>query len=426
MRRRVVITGLGAVTPVGNTVAETWTAICAGRSGIAGITKFDSRTFATNIAAEIKKFDPLPFVNKKELRRLDDFIIYALASAEMAVADAALVISPSDAGRVGVSIGSAIGGLATLEKEKERGIRFGHRKISPFLIPSVLANLGAGHVSIRLGAKGPINCSVTACASGTCAIGDALRMIAWGYADCMIAGGADAAVTPLAVAGFNAMHALSTRNDEPEKASRPFDSRRDGFVIGEGCGLMVLEEVGAALRRGARIYGEIVGYGLTSDAYHVAAPPPGHEGAVRCMQAALDDAGMRPVDMDYINAHGTSTPLNDRCETEAIKTVFQEHSKIIAVSSTKSMTGHMLGAAGAVEAIITTKAICDGVLPPTINLDIHMFSAKNLLTPFNGEILDYVNIFATPVIPMAGVALGILIRHHAALGFQHRFTHEIL
>ncbi len=369
MHRRVVITGLGAVTPLGNTIAETWEGICAGRSGIGAITKFDCRNFATKIAGEIKKFDPLSFVNKKERRRLDDFIIYALAAAEMAVADAALVPGAGESERVGVFIGSAIGGLATLEREKETLVQAGPGKISPFMIPSVLANLAAGHVSIRLGAKGPINCSTTACATGTCAIGDATRMIAWGYADVMIAGGVDAAVTPMAVAGFNAMRALSTLNEQPEKASRPFDSRRDGFVIGEGCGLLVLEELEAARQRGARIFAEIVGYGLMSDAYHLAAPPPGHEGAVRAMRAALADAGIAPGEVDYINAHGTATLLNDKYETAAIKTVFKEHSKALAVSSTKSMTGHMMGAAGSVEAAVTAKALYEGILPPTINLD---------------------------------------------------------
>lgn len=369
MHRRVVITGLGAITPLGNTVAETWDGICTGRSGIGRITKFDSRAFATQIAGEVKNFDPLCFLNKKEARRLDDFIIFALASAEMATADASLVISNQNAPRAGVYIGSAIGGLSTLEREKETLLRLGPGKISPFMIPSVLANLAAGHVSIKFGLKGPINCSTTACATGTCSIGDAFRTIADGHADVMITGGVDAAVTPMAVAGFNAMRALSTNNEQPEKASRPFDRRRDGFVIGEGCGLLVLEELENARQRGARIYAEIIGYGLTSDAYHLAAPPPGHAGAVRCMQLALADAGIMPAEVDYINAHGTSTPLNDRYETEAIKTVFQEHSKVLAVSSTKSMTGHMMGATGGVEAIISVKAICEATLPPTINLD---------------------------------------------------------
>jgi len=369
LHRRVVITGLGAVTPLGNTARETWEGICAGKSGIGRITKFDSSAFKTKIAGEIKNFDPLFFVNKKELRHLDDFIIYALAAAEMAVTDAGLVIDDANAERVGVSIGSAIGGLSTLEKEKENILRFGPGKVSPFTIPAVLANLGAGQVSIRLRAKGPVNCSVTACASGTCAIGDAFRLVAGNYAETMIAGGVDAAVTPLAVAGFNAMRALSVNNEQPEKASRPFDGRRDGFVIGEGCGLLVMENLSTALQRGARIYAEVIGYGLAGDAYHPAAPPPGHDGAARSMRAALSDAGIKPSDVDYINAHGTSTPLNDKYETEAIKAVFGEHSKFLAVSSTKSMTGHLLGAAGGVEAIIAVKAIGEGIVPPTINLD---------------------------------------------------------
>ncbi len=369
MQRRVVITGLGAVTPLGNTVHETWEGVCAGRSGIGRITRFASDNFATKIAGELKNFDPLSFVNKKELRRLDDFIVYALASAEMAAADAVLGTNAYPAERIGVSIGSAIGGLGTLEKEYDKLSRRGPGKVSPFMIPAVLANLGAGQVAIRLQAKGPINCAVAACASGTCAIGEALRLITGGYADAMVAGGVDAAITPFAVAGFNAMGALSVRNDAPEKASRPFDRDRDGFVISEGCGLLVLEELSFAQKRGAKIYAEIIGFGLTSDAYHMAVPPPGHEGAARCMLAALADAGIEYNEVDYINAHGTSTPLNDCYETEAIKTVFREHSKNLAVSSTKSMMGHLLGAAGGVEAIIAAKAVCEGIIPPTINLD---------------------------------------------------------
>jgi 3-oxoacyl-[acyl-carrier-protein] synthase II len=360
---------MGAVTPLGNTVAETWEGICRGKSGIGRITRFDCTAFETKIAGELKGFDPLQYVNKKEQRRLDDFIIYALASAEMAMADAVLVIGAGEAERAGVIIGSAIGGLATIEKEKEAVLLGGPRKMSPFTIPAALANLAAGHVSIRFGAKGPINCSVTACASGTCAIGDAARIIAEGYADVMIAGGVDAAVTPLCVAGFNAMQAISTRNEEPEKASRPFDRDRDGFVISEGCGLVVLEALPRALEKGARIYGELAGYGSTSDAFHMAAPPPGHEGAARCMRAALHDAGMDASGIDYINAHGTSTALNDAYETEAIKAVFGEYARRLAVSSTKSMTGHLLGATGGLEAILALKAIGEGILPPTINLD---------------------------------------------------------
>lgn len=360
---------MGAVTPLGNTVAETWEGICRGKSGIGRITRFDCTAFETKIAGELKGFDPLQYVNRKEQRRLDDFIIYALASAEMAMADAGMVIGAGEAERAGVIIGSAIGGLATIEKEKEAVLLGGPRKMSPFTIPAALANLAAGHVSIRFGAKGPINCSVTACASGTCSIGDAARIIAGGYADVMIAGGVDAAVTPLCVAGFNAMQAISTRNEEPEKASRPFDRDRDGFVISEGCGLVVLEALPRALEKGARIYGELAGYGSTSDAFHMAAPPPGHEGAARCMRAALHDAGMDASGIDYINAHGTSTTLNDAYETEAIKAVFGEYARRIAVSSTKSMTGHLLGATGGLEAILALKAIGEGILPPTINLD---------------------------------------------------------
>ncbi|MFZ4438654.1 MAG: beta-ketoacyl-ACP synthase II [Syntrophales bacterium] len=369
MKRKVVITGMGAVTPLGNTVAETWEGICHGRSGVAPITRFDCTAFETKIAGEVKGFDPLQYVGKKELRRFDDFIIYALAAAEMAMADAGLIIDEQMAERTGVIIGSAIGGLATIEKEKEAIFLGGPRKMATFTIPAVLANLAAGHVSIRFRAKGPISCTVTACASGSCAIGDAARVIANGYADIMIAGGVEAAVTPLCVAGFNAMRALSRRNDEPQRASRPFDRDRDGFVIGEGSGVVVLEALSHAQERGARIQGELAGYGVTSDAFHMVAPPPGHEGAARSMKAALQDAVMDAAEVDYINAHGTSTPLNDVCETEAIKTLFARHAQRLAVSSTKSMTGHMLGAAGAVEAILCLKAIAEGVLPPTINLD---------------------------------------------------------
>ena len=369
MKRRVVITGLGAVTPLGNTVEDTWEGICAGRSGVGKITKFDTTAYETKIAGELKHFDPLNFVSKKELRRLDNFIVYSLASAQMAVEDAGLTINNAIAERVGVIVGSAIGGLATIEREKEVILKAGPRKTSPFFIPAVLANLASGHVAIRFGAKGPMNCPVTASAAGTNAIGDSFRIISHGYADVMIAGGTDAAICPLCVAGFNAMKAISVNNDYPERASRPFDRDRDGFVISEGCGILVLEELSFALDRGARIYAEVVGYGSTSDAFHMVAPPPGHEGAVRCMHLALNEAGMSPADIDYINAHGTSTPLNDIYETEAIKTVFGEYGRTITVSSTKSMTGHLLGAAGSVETIIAVKSIQEGIIPPTINLD---------------------------------------------------------
>ena len=371
LKRRIVITGIGAVTPLGNSALDTWKAIYRGQSGIGRITKFDAAGHRTQIAGELKNFDALNYVSNKELRKIDNFIVYALAAAGMAVSDSKLRINETNAERVGVIIGSAIGGLGTMEREKEAILAGGPRKMSPFAIPATLANLAAGHVSIRFGAKGPISCPTTACSSGTNAVGDAMRIIRGGYADVMIAGGTDAAITPLGVGGFNAMRAISVRNDEPERASRPFDKERDGFVMGEGSGILILEELTSALKRGGRIYAEVIGYGSTSDAYHMAIPPPGHEGAARCMTAALKDARLKPADIDYINAHGTSTPPNDLYETQAIKKVFGKHALNLAVSSTKSMTGHLLGAAGAVEAIISAMSIYKGIIPPTINLDNH-------------------------------------------------------
>ena len=368
LRKRVVVTGLGTVNPLGNSVRESWEAACSGRSGIGPITRFDPSDFRTRIAGEVRNFDPLAFVSAKELRRIDHFILYALASAEMAVSDAGLKHGEDLGDRAGVIIGSGIGGLSTMEREKETLMKDGPRKISPFTIPAVLPNLAAGQVSIRYGARGPISCTVTACASGNNAVGDAYRMIAGGRADMMITGGVEAAVCPLTVAGFNAMRALSTRNDDPEKASRPFDRDRDGFVISEGAGILVLEECSHALNRGAKIYAEVAGYATTSDAFHMAAPPPGHPGAFRSMKLALEDAGLRPSDIDYINAHGTSTPLNDAYEVEAILRLFGDREDL-AVSSTKSMTGHLLGAAGGLESIFTVLALAEDILPPTINLD---------------------------------------------------------
>jgi len=369
MKRRVVVTGLGALTPLGSSVSESWAGAVAGKSGIGPITRFDASAFNAKIAGEIKNFDPLRYVDKKEVRRYDNFAIYALAASQMALEDAALTISPDIAERVGVIIGSGMGGVQTIEDEIKVLNTSGPRRLSPFAVPAIIANLGSGHVSIRFGAKGPISCTVTACASGTTAIGDAYKTIAYGDADVMITGGVEAAVTPLGIGGFCAMKALSTRNDEPEKASRPFDKARNGFVLSEGCGVLILEEMSFALNRGAKIYAEIVGYGCTSDAFHLAAPPPGHEGAGRSMRLAIKDAGLKTTDIDYINAHGTSTPLNDLYETQAIKDLFGEHTKNMLISSTKSMTGHMLGATGAVEAIFSIKAIQEGVIPPTINLD---------------------------------------------------------
>lgn len=367
-KKRVVVTGLGTVNPLGNSVADSWEAARSGKSGIGPITRFDASEFRTRIAGEVRNFDALAFVSAKELRRIDLFILYALASADMAIADAGLD-HPEDLGdRAGVIIGTGIGGLSTTEREKETLLSGGPKRISPFTIPAVLPNLAAGQVAIRHGARGPISCTVTACASGSNAVGDAFRAIADGYADVMIAGGSEAAVCPLTVAGFNAMRALSTRNDEPEKASRPFDRDRDGFVIGEGAGVLVLEERSRALDRRARIYAEVAGYATTSDAFHIAAPPPGHHGAVRAMELALRDARLLPADVDYINAHGTSTPLNDLYEVEAILKVFGDREDL-AVSSTKSMTGHLLGAAGGVESVFTVLAVAGSVVPPTINLE---------------------------------------------------------
>ena len=371
---------MGTVNPVGNSVAETWAALCAGKSGIGPITKFDAVRHTTKIAGELKNFNPLAYVDKKELRRLDAFIVYALACAEMAMKDSGLAIDEGSAERVGTIIGSGIGGVNTIEREHTVLEQSGPRRVSPFTIPAILPNLAAGQISIRYGAKGPISCTVTACAAGTSAIGAAFRCIKDGYSDAMITGGIEAAITPFAVAGFNAMRALSTRNDEPERASRPFDRDRDGFVMGEGGGILILEELTLARRRGARIYAELCGYGCTADAYHMAAPPPGHEGAARSMEIALRSCRMEPSCVDYINAHGTATPLNDIYETQAIKRVFGEHSRKLAVSSTKSMTGHLLGGAGGLEAIVAVKAICEGVAPPTINLE----------NPEEGCDLDYV------------------------------------
>jgi len=380
LQRRVVITGMGTVNPVGNNVDETWAALCAGKSGIAPISKFDAGNSATKIAGELKGFDPLAYVDKKELRRLDEFIIYALACADMAMKDSRLVIDQGNTERVGTIVGTGIGGLTTIEREHTVLEQSGPRRLSPFTIPAVLPNLAAGQISIRYRAKGPISCPVTACAAGTSAIGMAFRLIKDGYADAMIAGGVEAAISPFGVAGFNAMRALSTRNDEPEKASRPFDRDRDGFVMGEGGGILILEELQGARGRGAKIYAEVCGFGCTADAYHMAAPPPGHEGAARSMEVALKSCVMDPATVGYINAHGTATPLNDVYETQAIKRVFGEHSKKLAVSSTKSMTGHLLGGAGGLEAIVAIKAILEGVVPPTINLD----------NPDEGCDLDYV------------------------------------
>jgi len=367
--RRVVVTGLGMVSPLGTGVEKSWQALVQGKSGVAKITKFDPTGFDTQIAAEVKDFVPENFIDKKEMKRMDIFIQYAVASAVMAMEDAQLKITPANADRVGVVVGAGLGGLTTIEAFHKTLLERGPGRISPFFIPMLIVNEAPGQISMRFGAKGPNASMVTACATGNHNIGDAWRMIQRGDADAIIAGGVEATITPLAVSGFNAMKALSTRNEEPEKASRPFDKNRDGFVMGEGAGIIILEELTGALDRGAKIYAEIVGYGLTGDAYHITAPSPDGEGAARCMQMALASGGIAPEQVDYINAHGTSTYYNDIYETIAIKTVFKEHAKKLPISSTKSMTGHLLGGAGGVEAIFTILTLCQGIIPPTINYE---------------------------------------------------------
>ncbi|MEO5656995.1 MAG: beta-ketoacyl-ACP synthase II [Nitrospiria bacterium] len=367
MSRRVVITGLGLVTPLGLGVEETWTALCAGRSGVGPITRFDTTDFPVTIAAEVKGFDPETYIDKKDVKKMDTFIHYACAAGRMAVADAGLQVDASNAERVGVYIGSGIGGLQAIEEWHLVLQQKGPKRISPFFIPMTIINMASGQLAIRLGAKGPNSAAVTACATGNHCIGDAFRLVQRGDADAMIAGGAEAAITPLGVAGFAASRALSSRNDDPARASRPFDRDRDGFVIGEGAGVVVLEALDTAQRRNAKIYAEIIGYGASADAYHITAPPEDGEGAVRCMQSALSDGATKPDEVGYINAHATST-MADAIETRAIKRVFGPSPKQ-AVSSTKSMTGHLLGAAGGIEAVFSVLAIHRETLPPTINLD---------------------------------------------------------
>jgi 3-oxoacyl-[acyl-carrier-protein] synthase II len=367
--RRVVVTGLGALTPVGNTTEEFWTSLIQGRSGVGPITRFDPTGFATRIAGEIRNFDPLAFVDKKEARRLDPYLQYAIAASTMAVQDAALDTDKVDATRFGVLIGSGIGGITTLLDTHEVLLNKGPDRVSPFFIPMLIINMASGLVSMRFGAKGPNSAVVTACATGNHAIGDAFKLIQREEADVMIAGGAEAIIVPLCIAGFCSMKAMSTRNDDPTRASRPFDAGRDGFVCGEGSGIVVLEALEHARRRDARIYAELVGYGMTGDAHHMTAPDPEGDGAARAMEGALHDARLAPDTVGYINAHGTSTPYNDKFETVAIKRVFGDHARRLAVSSTKSMTGHLLGAAGGIEAIATVLALRHGLLPPTINYE---------------------------------------------------------
>ncbi|MEJ2253796.1 MAG: beta-ketoacyl-ACP synthase II [Nitrospirota bacterium] len=367
--RRVVVTGLGVVSPLAVGTRETWEAMRAGKSGIGPITQFDATDFATRIAGEVKGFDPERYIEPKEVKKMDRFMHMAVAASTMAMEDAGLAVTPENAERVGVIIGSGMGGLPAIERYHKVVLERGPRRLTPFFIPMVIINLAAGHVSMLFGAKGPNSAAATACATGSHSIGDSFRLIQRGYADAMISGGAESCITPLGIGGFNAMKALSTRNDEPERASRPFDRDRDGFVMGEGAGIVVLEEMHGALRRGARIHAEVVGYGMTGDAYHMTAPAPEGEGAARCMALTLKDSGLSPGEVDYINAHGTSTKQGDEIETTAVKTVFGQHAYKLVMGSTKSMTGHLLGAAGGVEAVATVMSIVDGVIPPTINLE---------------------------------------------------------
>ena len=368
VNRRVVVTGVGLVTPLATGTEKTWKALCEGKSGIAPITRFDTSDFSVKIAAEVKDFQSDDFLDKKVAKHLELFAQYAVAAAGMALDDADFSVNDSNAENVGVITGCGLGGLPTIEKYHSVMLERGPKRITPFFIPLVIPNMGAGHISIIYGAKGPNLSITTACAAGTHAVGDAFRVISRGDCDVAITGGSESTICPLAVGGFNSMKALSRRNDDPAAASRPFDQDRDGFIIAEGAGMLILEEREHARARGARIYAEIVGFGLTGDAYHIAAPPADGEGGARAMQMAIKDAGMAPEDFDYINAHGTSTPLNDICETKAIKTVFSNHADKLAISSTKSMTGHMLGGAGGIEAAFTALSLYHEIIPPTINL----------------------------------------------------------
>ncbi|MEE8192503.1 MAG: beta-ketoacyl-ACP synthase II, partial [Gemmatimonadales bacterium] len=370
MKRRVVITGLGMVSPLGNTVAETWDSLLAGKSGAAPIVRFDPAEMDVRFACEVKGFDPLDCMDRKEVKRSDRFVHYAMTAAREAMASAGLDSTLPDPDRTGVVIGSGVGGIWTFEEQCRISIEKGFKRVSPFFVPMFIPDMASGLISIRYGAKGPNYCTVSACASSAHALGESFRLVQNGDADMMITGGAEAAVTPLSIAGFSNMRALSTRNDEPEKASRPFDKERDGFVMGEGSGVMILESLGNALDRGATILGEVLGYGMSADAHHVTQPVPGGEGARRAMEACLSDADLAATDVQYINSHGTSTPHGDIAETQAVKELFGDHAFELVMSSTKSMTGHLLGATGAVEAGITLLVMERGVIPPTINQEV--------------------------------------------------------
>ncbi|KPC74911.1 3-oxoacyl-ACP synthase [Thermoactinomyces vulgaris] len=369
MNKRVVITGLGIISPLGNDVNTFWNHLIAGKSGVGNITHFDTTDYAVKIAAEVKDFDPLNYIDKKEARRMDRFVQFAVAAAKEALKHAELDMDKVDANRVGVYVGSGIGGLSTLENQHQVLMERGPRRVSPFFVPMMIANMSSGMVSIHTGAKGPNSAAISACATGTHCVGDSFKMLQRGDADVMLAGGTEATILPMAIAGFSAMGALSSRNDDPQKASRPFDRDRDGFVMGEGAAVLVLETLEHAQKRGANIIAEVVGYGMTADAYHITSPDPQGDGAKRSMEMALSDAGLKPEDIDYINAHGTSTDINDKFETMAIKAAFGEHAHKLAISSTKSMMGHLLGAAGAIEAAVLALTLKEQIIPPTINLE---------------------------------------------------------
>ena len=368
-KRRVVITGMACFTPIGNGLADFWTGLSTGKNGVGPITQFDSSNQKVHFAAEVKDFDALHFIDKKEAKRMDRFTQFAVAASIQALQDAQFVINDLNSEQVGILIGSGVGGIRIMEEQQEILLTKGPERCSPFMVPMMISNMASGQAAIHTGAKGPNSCTVTACTAGTNAIGDAFRIIQMGHAQAMLCGGTESAVTPLSIAGFAAARALSTRNDDPEHASRPFDKDRDGFVLGEGCGILLLEELTYAQSRGARIYAELVGYAMTCDAYHMTAPVPGHEGAARAMRLALKDAGIAPEQLDYLNAHGTSTPGNDANESMAIKTALGDHAYKVSISSTKSMTGHLLGASGGIEAIASVLAMQHDLVPPTINLD---------------------------------------------------------
>lgn len=370
MNRRVVITGMGVISPVGCSLEEFWNSLTSGKTGIGRITRFDPSAFATQIAGEIKNFDPSPYIERKALRRMDRFVQFAIVASEQAIKDAGLDFSKEDPRRVGVVVGSGIGGTETWETQHSNLISSGPDRVSPFFVPMMIIDMASGEISMRIGVRGPNFATVSACASGANAIGESFSIIARGKAEIMITGGSEAAVTPLSIAGFCSMKALSRRNSEPERASRPFDKERDGFVMGEGAGIVVLEELEHAKNRNAKVYAEVIGYGATADAYHITAPAPDGKGVIEAMMGAIDSGSISPTEVDYINAHGTSTDLNDKLETQAIKTVFGEHSKHLLVSSTKSMIGHLLGAAGGVELIATALTIERGIVHPTINYEV--------------------------------------------------------